>query len=307
MPKAVLTNLFIGLRSVLAVLAVSALLISPLVAQDTPVTHAGLEALEQAAIAGDAGAQQALGELYRFGEGVPQDFGIAERWYVKAAEQGSAEAQFALGNMLYKVYRDARLGESAEWTRRAAEQGLKEAQFNWAIILIVGQGVEPDRKTARAMLKASAEQGFAPAQLDYARVMMQDGRDPASYAAAVPWLAKAAEQGEVMAQLILGGTHQHAWGIDRDPTKAAELYLAASKQGHEAAMYLLSEMYWKGDGLAVDRVQAAYLGLLSETLGYRDAQGLGEAYEEELSAEEMSQARAMYRACLEADETEDCF
>ena len=33
------------------------------------------------------------------GEGVPQDYAEAARWYRKAAEQGLAEAQYDLGGM----------------------------------------------------------------------------------------------------------------------------------------------------------------------------------------------------------------
>jgi TPR repeat protein len=37
--------------------------------------------------------------MYYTGEGVPQDYAEAIKWYRKAAEQGDARAQFNLGNM----------------------------------------------------------------------------------------------------------------------------------------------------------------------------------------------------------------
>ncbi len=48
---------------------------------------------------GDAKAQYILGRMYDLGEGVPQDYAEAAKWYRKAAEQGDAKAQFALGAM----------------------------------------------------------------------------------------------------------------------------------------------------------------------------------------------------------------
>ena len=50
-----------------------------------------------AAEQGDASAQSALGFKYDIGEGVPQDYAEAVRWYRLAAEQGDASAQRGLG------------------------------------------------------------------------------------------------------------------------------------------------------------------------------------------------------------------
>lgn len=42
---------------------------------------------------GHAAAQYHLGMMYYDGEGVPQDFTEAARWFGKAGEQGHAKAQ----------------------------------------------------------------------------------------------------------------------------------------------------------------------------------------------------------------------
>jgi TPR repeat protein len=47
---------------------------------------------------GDAEAQNWLGVMYEFGDGVPQDDKEAVNWYRKAAEQGNAGAQNNLGS-----------------------------------------------------------------------------------------------------------------------------------------------------------------------------------------------------------------
>jgi TPR repeat protein len=105
-------------------------------------------------------AQFNLGLMYDKGQGVPQDYAEAVKWYRKAAEQGNAkavksyrkaaeqgnaEAQFNLGLMY-----DKRQGvpqnyaEAAKWYRRAAEQGFAEAQTNLGIMYFTGQGVPKD-------------------------------------------------------------------------------------------------------------------------------------------------------------------
>jgi len=48
---------------------------------------------------GSAAAQFNLGNMYLYGEGVPQDYADAVKWYRIAAEQGDAEAQAMLGIM----------------------------------------------------------------------------------------------------------------------------------------------------------------------------------------------------------------
>ena len=69
--------------------------------------------------------------MHETGQGVPQDYGEAVRWYRRAAEQGIARAQFNLGLMYVKgqgVPQDD--GEAARWYRKAAEQGDPDAQNN---------------------------------------------------------------------------------------------------------------------------------------------------------------------------------
>ena len=53
-------------------------------------------------------AQFALGTLYHFGNGVPQDYAAARGWYKKAATQGDAMAQHALGLMYADGHRACR-------------------------------------------------------------------------------------------------------------------------------------------------------------------------------------------------------
>ena len=69
-------------------------------------------------------AQYNLGQMYREGQGVPQDSAEAAKWYRKAADQGHAGAQGNLGSFYYRgqgVPQD--FTEAAKWYRKAAEQG----------------------------------------------------------------------------------------------------------------------------------------------------------------------------------------
>ena len=65
------------------------------------VPKANLELKETKAKAkkGDAEAQFNLGKMYANGQGVPQDYREAVKWFRLAADQGMAGAQNALGGM----------------------------------------------------------------------------------------------------------------------------------------------------------------------------------------------------------------
>ncbi len=88
-----------------------------------------IEQLKVQAEKGNAEAQAKLGELYRKGEGVAQNFQESAKWLHKAAEKGIADAQLKLG----ELYADGKgvaqnAQESVKWLQRAAAQGNDEAK-----------------------------------------------------------------------------------------------------------------------------------------------------------------------------------
>ena len=58
-----------------------------------------MQKLKPLAERGDTGAQELLGRMHEFGEGVTKDYGEAAKWYRRAAWQGSCLAQEKLGRM----------------------------------------------------------------------------------------------------------------------------------------------------------------------------------------------------------------
>ena len=84
---------------------------------------------------GDVVAQMNLGNKYYVGEGVPQNFTEAVKWYRKAADQGNAVAQFNLGVMYAKGQGVAKSDtEAAKWYRKAATQGSADSQNNLGVM-----------------------------------------------------------------------------------------------------------------------------------------------------------------------------
>jgi TPR repeat protein len=100
-------------------------------AYDTGDYSLALDEFTPLAEQGDASAQYNLGEMYRRGDGVPQDFATAMKWYTLAAEQGNASAQYTLGLMYYNgqgVPQDYVYAQM--WWNIAASSGNKKASEN---------------------------------------------------------------------------------------------------------------------------------------------------------------------------------
>src|SRR6185503_2309243 len=100
-------------------------------AHASPPSDISIVDLQTQAAQGEAKAQSRLGDLYRDGQGVPQNYTKARQWYEQAAAQGNAWAQSNLGWMYAKGegvpqdYEKARL-----WMEQAAAQGDVDAQYN---------------------------------------------------------------------------------------------------------------------------------------------------------------------------------
>jgi len=193
-----------------------------------------LKAAEQ----GDPDAQYNLGVLYYEqwkGQGVPrndtqaafwcrrirawrewinsadpynQPYTQAVFWFRKAAEQGDAGAQDALGNLYYDghgplsmqlfmhVFVHGRYAQAALWYRKAAEQGDADAEYSLGMMYEDGWGVPQDDTQAAAWLRKAAEQGDADAQWPLGGLYLDGKGVPRSYAEAYFWydLAAAGEQ-----------------------------------------------------------------------------------------------------------------
>jgi TPR repeat protein len=117
--------------------------------------------LERAAARGFVTAMFALGKLHEdAGFGAPRDLAQSHRWYLLAAEAGSADAQVAVGTAYY-LGRGAPqdLSRAAYWYRQAAESGDVGAQYLLASMYETGYGLTRDLRLARYWYEAAAHNG----------------------------------------------------------------------------------------------------------------------------------------------------
>ncbi|KAG0052883.1 hypothetical protein BGZ89_003060 [Linnemannia elongata] len=231
---------------------------------------------------GDIQAQVALGDLYKAGREVHQDYQAAMNWYVKAAEQGHTRAQYNLGLLcrqgLVGIPQDH--SKAFEWFLKAALQGYAEAQAEVSQAYTNGAGVPKDNiKAMEWSIKAaenghaerqhymgaayekghgvpqsdsrsfewylkSADQGFAEAQERVAAALMAGRGTPEDGPQAVEWYTKVADQGVAVAQFSLGCVYNLGFcGLPNDRAKAVGWFIKAAVQGHAKAQFMLREIY----------------------------------------------------------------
>ena len=113
------------------------------------------------ALKGEAWAQKNMGDMYKYGKVVLQDYAEAVKWYRLAAHQGYASAQAELGN-LYEEGRGVSKQDYAEalkWYKLSAEQGDAWGLLYMGSIYRDGHGVVKDKIKAHSWYNLSVTKG----------------------------------------------------------------------------------------------------------------------------------------------------
>lgn len=121
---------------------------------------AALNELRPLAEKGDAIAQYNLAIMYTKGQGLPQDYTEAAKWYQKAADQGNSDAQFLLGYLYYEGQRVPQdYTEAIKWFHKAAYHGDAIAQVLLGDIYADDQGAHYDYVQAHMWYNLAAANG----------------------------------------------------------------------------------------------------------------------------------------------------
>jgi TPR repeat protein len=189
-----------------------------------------LKWFRKAADQGEANAQNILGAMYYYGQGVAQNYALAVRWYRKAADQGHPTAQNALGWMyLYGQGVPQNYAEAVSWYRKVADRGEADPQNTLGWVYQYGQGVTNYAEAVR-WYREAAEQGHAAAQFNLGGMYLYGHGVTQSYAEALRWYRKAADQGEAKALSALGVMYQDGQAVPQNYVQAYMWYnLAVSR------------------------------------------------------------------------------
>lgn len=116
------------------------------------------EAWKTLADQGDAEAQYAIGVIYFKGEGRDQSLDEAIKWFSSAANAGHVTAMFNLGVAYWEGKGVTQnFTEAVSWWQKAAEKGDPASQYNLGLAHYLGKGAPLDLTTAAFWIKQAAE------------------------------------------------------------------------------------------------------------------------------------------------------
>jgi len=133
-----------------------------------------VQSIQQKANQGEADAQFALGRLYYQGAGFPQDTKQAIYWLTKAAKQGHVFAQYKLGDLYMRADGEKFSHphkQAVFWYTKAAEQGFVLAQYELGRIYKNGNEGPPDYRQALFWFTTAAENGQPDAKNERDKVL----------------------------------------------------------------------------------------------------------------------------------------
>jgi len=195
------------------------------------------ELLKERAIAGDPEFLHRVGECYRWGNVVEENY-----------------------------------AEGLKWSRLAAEKGHEKAQNRLGYAYDVGQGVVQDKNMAIIWYKLSAERGYAPALYNLARCYETGDGVLQDFDEAL-WLYKlSTEQGNWAPSYALGLMYHYGKGVEIDFTIAKMYYEMAL-----ADMYYKDAPAGEADIKNIRRGLAEVNALLEEEEKERQAKAEADA------------------------------
>lgn len=173
------------------------------------------------------------------GQYLTKDEAKARAYLEKAVAGGHALAAFNLGQLvLSKATSDADRKKAYDLFLRAADAGLADAQYAVSQFLANGTGgVAFDEAKARVWLEKAARQNYDTAMLDYASWLIDGIGGKKDYSAGFGWMKRAAEGGNVAAQRQLARLYENGIGTKGDAVTAAAWYIVAKRAKlHDAGL-----------------------------------------------------------------------
>lgn len=177
---------------------------------------AALKWLRKAADKGSAEAQYDLGQAYYLGIGLPANAQEATKWWQRSAKNADSAARLDLGEAYFRGYGVARDPKQAVyWWQQAAKQKNEFANLHLWQCYMKGQGVPRDPKIAQQYYSA-ASQSLKGRELNNAKIEIER----------IHYFAERKTPPDYLNEL-LSTQDTHPWSKERFPLK---VYIPAPKQ-----------------------------------------------------------------------------
>jgi len=187
---------------------------------------------------GTVTAQIELAADYMTGNGVPQNPGLAARWYEQAARSGDADAQNQIGHFYQIGFGvPADLARARSWYQLAASSGSTSGKLNLGVLYLSGLGVPKDASFAKQLFEEAADKGDGTAA-GYLGVMYYFGMaGPVDMAAAERWFERGVRLHDPIAGYNLGSFFSVVPDHAHDVPKAVNLLRDSARAGYVPSMH----------------------------------------------------------------------
>ncbi len=200
---------------------------------------------KKAAEAGDVNAQMFMAAAYRYGIGVNKNIDTATHYYIDAARNGNALAQFSLAESFIDSRNSSNNKLGLIWLNKSVANGNPQAQTKLGSLYLTGKLVEKDTAKGMELLNQAAAEGFAPAMVKLGEMALEQNQKEQ----AVQWFVKVGNSGNSQAFLDLAQVYLDAKSPVYDPKAGFNWTLRAAQNGSVEAKRQLAEYYKKGIGI----------------------------------------------------------
>ncbi|MES2656998.1 MAG: hypothetical protein V4689_00160 [Verrucomicrobiota bacterium] len=231
----------------------------------------GREWLKKAIEAKEYTAYLALGD---YEENVKKDLKAALAEYERGKDAGQIDCTLRTADFYIEgkgVEKDTARGTAL--LEKAAEAGSAVANFRLAVQALSVE--KPDLLAGYKHLVSAANGNLVEAQNELGLFYLSGKLAVADSAGGVAWLTRAAQGGYAQAQNNLATLYERgAAGVTQNMENAGQLYALAANQGHAAATLALARLLYQGIGTKPDPVKAWALATLAQERKAEDAEKL---------------------------------
>lgn len=200
---------------------------------------------KKAADGNDTAAQLFCAAAYTFGYGVKSNNDTARKYYIDAAKNGNAIAQFALGKSFLESRDNRNKKMGVIWLTKAAANGNPIAQYTLGDMYANGGVVGQDAARAKTLLDSAARQNYLPALVALGVLSAKEG----DFETARNLLTKAADTGDTKGQMALAQLYLDDKSPFYDVSLALGWMKKAANAGAPEAQLALSRLYKEGKGV----------------------------------------------------------
>ncbi|WP_169728348.1 tetratricopeptide repeat protein [Geminicoccus roseus] len=193
--------------------------------------------IEPRAEAGDAQAQEWMGDLYREGRGVGQNGDYAVYWYTQSAQAGRVSSYVKLARMFERGEAgvDVNAEQALRYYELAGQNDDAQSLFTIGKRYADGDGVTVDKARAVELFERAADAGDVRAYARLGDLYSDTSAWPTDPAQAAVWYERAAGVGDEKAMYKLADLYDRGRLGPRDQVAAYRWYLLAARNGHPRA------------------------------------------------------------------------